>query len=90
MDFGDKSPWLEKLGLPSYATETQIQEALEQHMEQRKAEHTNKIKEKLGLSGDASEEEIKEALLKWREENKGFFGGNGHKKFGFHNGRCMN
>ena len=76
----DKSAWLEKIGLTSDATETQIIEAKKELWGQSKADHMISIREKLGLPDDASEEEVKEALQKWKEEN------NFHKGFGFHKG----
>lgn len=82
-NLGDKSFWLEKLGLPADATKTQIQEALKEKWEEGKTGYHNKIREKLGLPENASEEEIQEALQKWREENKNKFG---HKRHRFHKG----
>ena len=66
-NFGDKSSWLEKLGLPSDSTETQVQEALKEQWEQRKADHNLAIREKLGLSEDATQEQVIEALNQKRE-----------------------
>ena len=79
-DFGDKSAWLEKLGLSSDATETQIIEAKKELWGQGKEDYMIDIREKLGLSDAASEEEVLEALKKWKEEN------NFHKGSGFHKG----
>lgn len=81
---GDKSSWSEKLGLPSNATETQIQEVLKEHWEQRKIENIKAIRAKLGLPEDASEEEVIEALQKWRQENKNHLIGFGHTGYGSH------
>ena len=64
LNFGDKSAWLEKMGLPSDATETQIIEAKKELWGQ---DHMIDIREKLGLPEDASEEEVQEALQKWKE-----------------------
>ncbi len=77
-NFEDKSAWLEKLGLPSDATEAQIIEAKKELWGQGKADHLIDIREKLGLSDDASEEEVQEALQKWKE--------NFHKGSGFRKG----
>ena len=76
----DKSAWLEKMGLSSDATETQIIEAKKELWGQSKADYMITIREKLGLSDDASEEEVKEALQKWKEEK------NFHEGSGFHKG----
>ena len=69
-NFGDKSSWLEKLGLPSDATETQIQEVLKEQWEQRKAKHSQAVMEKLGLPEDATQEQVIEALKQKRETDK--------------------
>ena len=69
-NFGDKSLWLEKLGLPSDATEEQIQEAIKEQWEQRKAEYNKAIREKLGLSEDATQEQVIVALKQKRESDK--------------------
>lgn len=65
-NFGNKSPWLEKLGLPSNATETQIQEALKEQWEQKHVGYNKKIREKLGLPDDATQEQVIETLKQKR------------------------
>ncbi len=84
-NFGDKSAWLEKLGLPSDATETQIMEAKKEYFGQGKADHMINIREKLGLPDDASEEEVQEAWQKWTAETKCHSKKN-HKGSGFSKG----
>ena len=79
-NFEDKSAWLEKMGLPSDATKTQIIEAKKERWGQGKAGHMYNIREKLGLSDDASDEEVQEVLKKWKEEK------NFHKGSGLHKG----
>ncbi len=79
-NFGDKSAWLEKLGLSDDATEAQIIAAKKEIWMQDKADYMINIREKLGLPDDASEEEVKGALQKWKEEK------NFHKGSGFHKG----
>ena len=79
-NFEDKSAWLEKMELPSDATEDQIIAAKKEHWGESKADYMITIREKLGLPDDASEEEVQEALQKWKEEK------NFHKGSGFHKG----
>lgn len=68
-NFGDKSSWLEKLGLPSNATETQIQGALKDQWEQKHMEYNKKIREKLGLPEDATQEQVTESLKQKRKND---------------------
>ena len=79
-NFEDKSAWLEKMGLSSDATETQIIEAKKELWGQDKADYMLNIREKLGLPDNASEEEVQEALKKLKEEK------NFHKDSEFHKG----
>jgi|TARA_B100001971_G_C17843645_1_gene359883 hypothetical protein len=67
-NFGDKTSWLEKMGLPLDATDAQIIEAKKELWGQSKSDHMIDIKEKLGLPDDASEEEVHEAMLKWKDK----------------------
>ena len=67
-NFEDKGAWLEKMGLPSDATEAQIIEAKKELWGKDKADYMLNIREKLGLPDDASEEEVQEALQKLKEE----------------------
>jgi len=69
-NFGDKSFLLERLGFPSNATETQIQEALKVQWGQRKEEYNKVIKEKPGLPQNATQEQVIEALKQKGENDK--------------------
>lgn len=84
-NFGDKSAWLEKLGLSDDATEAQIIAAKKEIWMQDKADYMINIREKLGLLDDASEEEVQEALQKWKAENE-FHSKKGYKHSGFSKG----
>lgn len=80
-DFGDKSAWLEKMGLSPDATDAEIIAAKKSLWTQDKADYMTGIREKLGLSPDASEEEVNEAMQQWKS---GFH--SKKKSFGFHKG----
>jgi len=88
--FGDKSSFIENLGLDEDATKEEIKAALIQKHDTFKSDKLQAINDKLGLDEDATDEEIKEAWIAWKEENKGLFSHKGfsHKGFGDSNGYC--
>jgi hypothetical protein len=61
---GDKSGWLEKMGLPGDASHEEIIEAKKNLQWGGHGDHMNIMRQKLGLPEDASDEEVKEA---WQE-----------------------
>jgi len=89
-NFGDKSSFIDNLGLDEDATKDEIKAAFKQKHGTFKTDKIQAKKDKLGLDEDATDEEIKEAWIAWKEENKGLFSHKGfsHKGFGYNNGYC--